>query len=500
MIRILFLFCIFILLSCKPDLNNPNDPTKEDFWTRTFLQSFLLGDSCGNFTAWERRYGSGSYATYGTDFLFLPNGDIVVVGATEDPILPGNSQGITGEFQGTPGVSLNLFLLRLSRNNGDIVWIDYLGQLYSNLNFNPKLSQFANGDLAVSFISIGSGQSVPGLLSPRVANPNSIYVGRHSVDGIRKWYTYLDSPDVGNFLVTTVDPFDRIHLFLVNEGANGHTAFSELPTPQNVSLGSTSDTDILYAILSGEGEGVSQQYISSDSNDFPFNVSYKNGFLYLAGTTAGSISGSSHPAVGIEKPFIAKFNVASSAREFLIYNGNPSTTYGDSRQLVVTDTSILQLVTTNSAWSSVVREPMQNDTEHYAFAQYDLNGSLQWVSFLGNSSFDIPSFEEPPTLLDSRTGLWRNRSRIPNTFVRYTSGSSVATGEGNGAYQIADVYIRPNTGLFESIRYTSNLTSPEARRTDQMKELCTGKMGYMDRIFTTSGTTPTKLGFQTSLE
>ncbi|TGL57719.1 hypothetical protein [Leptospira jelokensis] len=499
MIRILIPICIFILLSCKPDLNNPNDPAKSDFWIRNFIQSLLLNDGCRNFSAWERRYGSGLYATYGTDFLFLPDGDIIVIGATEDPILSGVTEGITGNFQGTPGESLNLFLLRLSRNNGDIVWVDYLGQMYSNLNFNPRLSRFANGDLAISFISTVSGQNVPGLLSPRESNPNSIYVGRHRTDGSRTWYTYLDSVDVGNFLVTAVDGFDQIHLFLVNEGSNGHTAFSELPTPQNSPQGSESDTDILYAILEGNGQGKLQKYIASDYYDFPNNATYLNGSIYLGGVSAGSMNGYIHPTIGQTLPYIIKVNPEGNI-EYLVYNGNPSATYGDSRQLVVTETSILQLITTNSSWSSVVKETMQNDTEHYAFAQYDLNGNLQWVSFLGSSTGDVEMFEEPPTIFESKSGLWRNRSRIPNLFDRYSSGSSVSTGDGSGAYQIADVYIQPNTGFFESIRYTSNFSSPESKRTDQMKELCAGKVGYMDRVFTSTETTPTKLGFQTSIE
>lgn len=499
MVRILIPICFIILLACKPDLNNPNDPAKSDFWIRNFIQSLLLNDGCRNFSIWERRYGTGLYSTYGTDFLFLPDGDIIVIGATEDPIIPGQLQGITGSFQGTVGASLNLFLLRISRNNGDILWVDYLGQFYSNLNFNPRLSQFSNGDLAVSFISIGSGQNVPGLLSPRVANPYSIYVGRHRTDGSRSWYTYLDSVDVGNYLVSGVDGLDQIHLFLVNEGSNGHTPFSELPTPLNTSIGGESDTDILYGILTGDGQGVSQKYITSFNNDFPFNLTFKNGFMYLAGTSAGSMNGYIHPSIGQSLPYILKVNSDGNI-EFIVYNGSTSSSYGDSRQLVVNDTSILQLVKTNSSWSSVVKEPMQNDTEHYAFAQYDLNGSLQWVSFLGYSSADVPMFEEPPTLFESSTSLWRNRSRLPNTFDRYTSGQSVAEGSGTGVYQIADVWISPLTGLFQKIQYSSNLGGTESKRTDQMKELCTGKFGYMDRIFTTESTTPTQLGIQTSME
>ncbi|EOQ90092.1 putative lipoprotein [Leptospira yanagawae serovar Saopaulo str. Sao Paulo = ATCC 700523] len=499
MFRILIPICFIILLSCKPDLNNPNDPARSDFWIRNFLQSLLFNDGCRNFSTWERRYGSGMYETYGTDFLFLSDGDVIVIGATQDPIIPGISEGVTGSFQGTPGVSFNLFLMRLSRNNGDIVWVDYLGQLLSNFNFNPRLSKFANGDLAISFISIGDGQNVPGLLSAREANLNSIYVGRHKTDGSRTWYTYLDSVDVGNFLASAVDGLDQIHLFLVNEGSNGHTAFTELPTPQNSPQGSESDTDILYAILEGNGQGKLQKYISSDYYDFPNNASYANGSVYLGGVSAGSMNGYTHPGIGQTLPYILKVNTEGNI-DFLVYNGNPSTTYSDSRQLFVNETSILQLITTNSSWSSVVKEPMQNDTEHYAFAQYDVNGSLQWVSFLGSSIGDVASFDEPPTIFDSRSGLWRNRSRIPNVFDRYSSGSLVSNGDGSGTYQIADVFIQPATGLFESIRYTSNIPSPESKRTDQIKELCTGKIGYMDRIFTSTETTPTKLGFQTSME
>ncbi|ABZ95370.1 Hypothetical protein LBF_2895 [Leptospira biflexa serovar Patoc strain 'Patoc 1 (Ames)'] len=500
MFRFLLAIFVFLLLSCKLNLNNPNDPKNEDFWVRTVLQSFLLNDGCRNFSAWERRYGTGSYLTYGTDFLFLSNGDIIVVGFTEDPIIPGDTKGITSDFQGTPGSTLNLFLLRLSRSNGDIMWVDYLGQGFSNLNFNPRLHQFTNGDLAISFLAIGNGISLPNMISGKADANKSVYLGRHSTNGNRIWYTYLDSLDIDNYLVTTVDSFDQFHFFVTLVGTNGHASFPELTAVTNSSLGSTSDTDILSGIVNGEGLGRYQTYISSANNDFAFNVTYANGFVYLAGTTAGSISGSTHPNPGTDRPFITKLNVNTGNREFLIYNGHSSASYGDSRQLIVSQNAILQLVTTNLSWSSLVREPMQSDTEHYAFAQYDLSGNLQWLSFLGSDLGDIAIFEEPPTILDLTTGLWRNRSRVPNTISRYSSGSAVSTGEGSSTYQIADVYIQPNNGTFEKIRYSSNLTSPTIKRTDQMKELCTGKLGYMDRIYTTGSTTPTQLGIQTSLE
>ncbi|TGL53501.1 hypothetical protein EHQ55_02635 [Leptospira meyeri] len=499
MLRIISTFALLILVfSCKLNLNNPNDPATNDFWLRNLIQSSLLNNGCANFSQWNRRYGSGTYSTYGTDFQFLPNGDIIVVGITEDPIVSGMPVGVTGSFEGTPGVTKNFFILRLSRNNGDIQWVDYLGESYSSLTFNPKLHLYSNGDLAVSFLAMGIGQSVPSNLSPKADEGMSVYLGRHRGDGSRVWYTYLDTVALGLYLVTTVDNFDRFHFFASNEGSSGHTPFSELPPVQNVSLGGESDTDILYGSVDPYGNGLFQKYITSSGNDFGFNVSYSNGYIYLAGTTDGSVEGTTHPNPGTQLPYITKFNILSGTRDMFVYNGYTSATYGDSRQIVISGTSILQLLTTNLSWSSVIKEPIQSDTQHYAFAQYNLNGSLEWISFLGSSSGDVPNFEEPPTLLDS-TGLWRNRSRVPNTIDRYSSGGSVATGTGSGTYQIADVWIRPD-GIFDRIRYSSNLGGTESKRTDQMKELCTGKIGFMDKVFTTESDSPSQLGFQTSEE
>ncbi|EMY61891.1 putative lipoprotein [Leptospira terpstrae serovar Hualin str. LT 11-33 = ATCC 700639] len=500
MLHRLFLAILFLIaFSCKLNLNNPNDPATNDFWLRNLIQSALLNNSCSNFSQWNRRYGTGNYSTFGTDFQFLPNGDIVIVGITEDPINSGELQGITGSFAGTPGLTKNFFIMRVARNNGDIQWIDYLGEVYSSLNFKPRLHLYSNGDLAVSFIAMGSGQFIPSNISPKADAGMSVYLGRHRGDGSRVWYTYLDSIDLGIYLVTTVDNLDRFHFFITLDGGNGHTPLLELPSIENSSLGSESDTDILYGNIDQNGIGIFQKYISSSGNDFPFNVSYSNGYVYLAGTTDGSVEGTTHPSLGTQLPYITKFNTISGVREIFVYNGYTSATYGDSRQIAVSNTSILQLLTTNISWSTVVKEPIQSDTQHYAFAQYNLNGGLQWISFLGSSSGDVPNFEEPPTLLDS-SGLWRNRSRIPNTFDRYTSGASVTSGTGTGTYQIADVWIRPESGAFDRIRYSSNLGGTVNQRTDQMKELCGGKFGYMDKVFSTESDSPSQLGFQTSQE
>lgn len=496
MLRIFSTFTILILLfSCKLNLNNPNDPATNDFWLRNLIQTALLNNGCSNFSQWNRSYGSGAYSTFGSDFQFLPNGDIVVVGITEDPIISGELMGVTGSFVGTPGLTKNFFMMRLSRNNGDIQWIDYLGEAYSSLNFNPRLHLYSNGDLAVSFLAYGSGHLLPSNLSPKADGEMSVYLGRHRGDGSRVWYTYLDTVALGIYLVTTIDSFDRIHFFTAVEGSFGHTPFSELPPIQNSSLGSSSDTDILYGSVDPYGNGLFQRYITSSGNDFGFNVSYSNGYIYLSGTTDRSVEGTTHPNPGTQLPYITKFNILSGIREMFVYTGYTSATYGDTRQIVVSGTSILQLLTTNLSWSSVIKEPIQSDTQHYAFAQYNLNGGLEWISFLGSDSGDVPNFEEPPTLLDSK-GFWRNRSRVPNTYDRYSSGASVTTGTGSGTYQIADVWIRPN-GIFDRIRYSSNLGGTESKRTDQMKELCTGKIGFMDKVFTTASESPSRLGFQT---
>lgn len=132
----------------------------------------------------------------------------------------------------------------------------------------------------------------------------------------------------------------------------------ELPSIENSSLGSESDTDILYGNIDQNGIGIFQKYISSSGNDFPFNESYSNGYVYFVGTTDGSVEGTTHPSLGTQLPYITKFNKISGVREMFVYNGYTSATYGDSRQFVVSNTSILQLLTTNISWSTVVKEPI----------------------------------------------------------------------------------------------------------------------------------------------
>ncbi|MCG6150556.1 hypothetical protein [Leptospira bandrabouensis] len=495
--RLLILNILIFIFSCKLTLNNPNDPNTKDYWIRAFIQEYLLNDGCRNFAEWNRRYGESTSSTFGADFQFLSNGDIVLIGITKNPIKPGVMNGITGSFEGTPGVAKNLFLMRIARNNGDIQWIDYLGQV-SNPTYNLKLHLFSNGELAVSFIALGSGQSGTGLISPKLSSSaeKSVYLGRHRTDGSRVWFTYLDSASVGANLVTTLDQNDRFHFFAENDGSTSHTPFSELPAIQNSTLGGESDTDIIYGLVDSQGNGVYQRFITSSYNESPSNAVYSNGYVYLAGITAGNLEGSAHPYLGGTLPFITKFNTSTGNREMFIYAGYPSASFDYSLQLVVSNTSILQLLRTTLSWSSVIKEPIQGDTDNYAFAQYDLNGGLQWVSFLGFSSGNVAFYEEPPTLLESN-GLWRNRSRIPTGLGRYTSGESVSFGSGSGDYQLADVWINPNTGYFDRILYSSNISGTENKRTDQMKKLCDGKYGYMDRVFFSESEEPTQIEFQT---
>ncbi|MCW7479658.1 hypothetical protein [Leptospira kanakyensis] len=66
------------------------------------------------------------------------------------------------------------------------------------------------------------------------------------------------------------------------------------------------------------------------------------------------------------------------------------------------------------------------------------------------------------------------------TSSRFTSSPDVSTGEGTGAYTLADVFINPESGTFNRFHYSSNLTLPAMEQTEVMREVCSGKLARLN--------------------
>lgn len=486
-LSIFFLF----LAQCKPDLNNPNDPKSSDFYLQLGLQSALVGNVCNNFSQFQFVYGDGSNDTRGTGILQLQDGNIAIFGFTKAPLVSGQTQGTNGAFT-TAGVN-QAYLMKVSGRTGEIIWIDYLGFMYDSISFLPKLRQFSNGDIAVAFITEGTEQNVSGgPLSNKSGSYFAVYVGRHAIDGRRRWYTYLDTPDMGNFLDYVLDTADNIHIFALLEETLGNTPFEEVSlTGTQVP---TTGTDIAYLKLNGSGAPLRQSILESPANDFVNHVFLVGDAIFLSGTTAGNFAGTSQPFPGNMQPYIARISASTSATDWVSYVGG-NVTFGGVEQLYGTPDSIYALIRTNGSWGTPVVSPV-NDTYHYSLNEVRWDGGQGWHTFFGMTAFDIPAIESPPMNTDRSTGLLRIRTRVSPDQARYDTDLNLVTGSGAGLNQIADIFVNPISGTYQRVNYSSNLATSQRRRTDQILEVCGGnQFYYLNVLQPDSGTLP----FQTEL-
>lgn len=478
-IFILLLSFAFCFSTCKLILNNPSDPTAEDFFETQVLRAFLLSDPCLNFQTWKRNYGTGTNKTTGSDLILLSNGDYLVSGVTRQYIIPGSPTGVTNNFAGTNGTTLNTFLMRVSKDNGDIVWVDYLGEASSENYYKPNLRKYSNGEISVALIVTGASQPSPLNAKSGIGVP-ALFVSRVREDGTRVWYTYLDSPSIGERVVSAMDATNRLHVFVEILAANGHASFVDGPAILNSTLGGGSDTDTIHLAVNENGFMIFQRYLTSSGSDDVYGAEANGNGLFIIGNSTQNIDGTvSHPDVGLPVPFLIKPNELDGTIIWSRYLGtNAEGGYGDPNRILLKDDQIFYLGAARNSYGSRIVEPLvaaEGLYKHFLFSKYNTNGDFLWNSFLGSSSEGIVEFSDSrPMFLSSSQVLFRAHSST--TTGRYNSVPNTFTDQATGVYPIANVFLNPFTGEFDRFVYQSNLASPTQEKTEVMREVCNGKL------------------------
>ncbi|TGL85523.1 hypothetical protein EHQ68_17080 [Leptospira congkakensis] len=497
--KIFFYFALSIVLftsSCKLKLNNPSDPTSQDFFLTNLIRTYLLSDPCLGFQTWKKTYGTGNYKTTGSDLITLSNGDYLVSGITREYIVPGSSTGVTNNFAGSSGITLNTFLMRVSHYNGDILWVDYLGEAVKEVTYKPKLRKYSNGDISVTFIVTGASQPAP-LNAKSGINIPSLFVGRIREDGTRVWYTYLDSDSIGEYVVSAMDTSNRLHVFIENVGS--HLAFVENPPISNSTLGGGADSDVIHLAVNENGGMIFQRYFTSNGSDFIFGAEANANGLFVTGTTAQGANGTIHPNATFQMPFVMKLSETDGTTIWYQYLGTAAEgNYGADRFLVKDD-FIYTIGFGRYTYGSPAEPIVATDgaRKHYIISKLNTSGNVLWNSFLGNATEDVmDTTESEPVLLSNSQLLVRMQTTAING--RFNSTPDFTTGIGSGPYTLADVFVNPQTGTFNRFHYSSNATLPAMEQTDMMREVCSGKMVRLN--YTRFTTAPPIEATQLSIE
>ncbi|MCG6150548.1 hypothetical protein [Leptospira bandrabouensis] len=493
------LFTIFTL-SCKLNLNNPSDPRSKDFFLTNLLKAFLLSDPCLNFQTWKKTYGTGVYKTTGSDLIILSNGDYLVSGITREYIVPGSPTGVTNNFAGSPGINLNTFLMRVSRTNGEIIWVDYLGEAGIEVSYRPKLRKYSNGDISAAFIVKGAEQ--PGTINAKsgVGTTSALFVGRIREDGTRVWFTYLDSASIGDFVVSAMDTSNRLHVFIENLGGSpAHTSFVDGPAISNSSLGGSSDSDTIHLIVNENGAMNFQRFFTSAGGDFIFGAEANANGLFVTGTSSQGANGTTHPNATYQMPFVMKLNETDGTTIWYQYFGTTmELDYGASR-FFLKDDMIYMVGSGRYTYGSPVEPIIGADgtNKHFILTKLNTSGSVLWNSFLGNAAENVmDTTESEPILLSNSQLLIRMQTTAING--QFSSLPDSITGSGSGPYTLADVFVNSQQGTFNRFHYSSNLSLPAMEQTDKIREVCSGKLTRLN--YTRFTTTPPIEATQLSIE
>ncbi|TGL08453.1 hypothetical protein EHQ43_05265 [Leptospira bouyouniensis] len=495
-----FIFIVFLFISCKLKLNNPSDPTSQDFFLTNLIRYMLLSDPCLNFKTWKKTYGTGASKTTASDLVLLSNGDYMVSGVTRQYIIPGSPIGVTNNFAGTNGTTLNTFLMRISKDNGDILWVDYLGEASSEVTYKPKLRKYSNGDISVALIVKGAEQ--PGTLNAKsgIGATSALFVGRIKEDGTRVWFTYLDSASIGEYVVSAIDTSNRVHVFIENTGGTpANSPFVDGPTISNSSLDPGSDTDMIHLAVNENGAMIFQRYFTSSGGDYIFGAEANAYGLFITGTSSQGSNGSTHPNPTYQVPFVMKLNETDGTMLWYAYIGtNAELDYGASR--FVLQDNLIYMIGSGRYTYGTPSEPIvaaDGSNKHFILTKLNTSGATLWNTFLGSSTENVmDTTESEPILLSNSQLLVRTQTTPVNG--RFHSIPDITTGSASGPYTLADVFINSQSGTFDKFHYSSNLNLPAMEQTERIREVCSGKLVRLN--YTRFTTTPPIEATQISIE
>ncbi|WP_411823807.1 hypothetical protein [Leptospira sp. 'Mane'] len=470
----------FALIHCKLNLNNPGDPRSSDYFLAGILNE-LFAPQC---RVWTKSYGSGINLTMIYDLGVLPNGDLVVIGTTNEPLTGGTETKIATNtpFSGSVGVDLNLYIVRISVKTGVPVWIDYLGKPDNSDSARPTIKISQAGEILVGAGALPTELS--NSISPMAGNSTSFLLAKYDQEGKRIWHTYLDSIDLTWPYAFAVDTQNYIHLFLKLNGGNNHSPISEFPSPTNSPSGETAYTDIIYGLLSSEGKPISQQYLQATGSE-EVTVAIRIGdSVYFGGASQNSLSTSNaglHPSPGNQRNFIAKTKVNAShmqETEWSTYVGSSSSLDMRLRRLLEVNGAPFTIGFANDSFGSPAEPILNSGLRNLLYQSFTTKGDSLWHSYIGHSTSSAieglvmtgvnPSNSETiyATTIGQQTG---EKFLVSNT--------SIEANQPNGSpFPITNLRINRNTGKFERIFYEPNKTYPVLYYKSNVVQACTGIM------------------------
>jgi hypothetical protein len=480
---LLIVFFPFFFSNCKLDLNNAGDWKSRSFFETVLLNDFLkpLRSSplCNTSSRWERSFGAGTNKIVVDGFITLPNEDVIIAGFTNEDLGSGRNYN----FSGTVGTTINGFVMRINGVDGSTIWTDYLGTIDGDVGV--KVLRFFNGDILFSYLALSEQSGAISSTANLGISVPSFALARYDFLGTRKWHTYFDSTDLATTNATTIDSNDQIHLLARLNGTNGHLPFSEFPTPSNTALGTASDTDILYGLVSSAGIPKSQIYISSTAGDVPVHIIPFSNFIFISGYTSGNLNGfTGHPSLGNERVFVLRATDSQSIN-WINYRGASSATTTGTPVDFQTDGKDFYILgrTGDNFGTPISAYQGSSPTKNYYFEKIDFSGNTQWLTFLGSNTTTITEGIRIPLFLQETNSLIYSTLLGPSNGTRYTGLGSAETGSGSDILQRVTTKISSKSGIYEKVVFETNDIAPKKSHYTILKEICAGKLFRGERVF-----------------
>ncbi len=274
------------------ETNSPNAPI-----TAGAADTLFSGGSEGFVARFSAELGTLKAATYfggdGLDVVYgvaldPRNGDVLIVGYTESPSLP----GIAGAPQSIAGGDVDAFVARLSPNLDQVYQSTFLGRLGKEYGARVKVRQ---SDRSVFIVGNSTSLTLPG--SAQGAQSTS---AGGTFDGFIASY----SSDLKTLSATTFqggNGFDDIISFWINPSNDevvvaGATTSTNLGNVAGAAQGqSAGGTDVQLARFSGDlGTRYRSSYYGGTANDSPLALEFDpvtNGLLVAGITSSPSLPG-----------------------------------------------------------------------------------------------------------------------------------------------------------------------------------------------------------------
>ncbi|TGK95723.1 hypothetical protein EHQ30_03550 [Leptospira brenneri] len=491
-------FLIIQFQYCKLDLNNPKDPMSKSFM-ETFLWESYLNSLCTPNLRGEVKLGSGSGQVYAYDLLKLKNGNLVVLGATNEALVWSGGSGVGKNYSFTIGPQFFVFLV--NGKTFQIEWLDYLGVLGSGFNSNvshiPHLAEFANGDFVVKTY-VYSTQNTPIPISEKF-NEDSMFFVRFDQKGNRIWQTYLDKGNESldnSFSPIVVDQNDNIHYFFATTSTYYESiGFSEFPPAEQASAGG-SVIETGWALISGNGYPIRQKYLTGE---YGTTIAIRSAVLgphrniVLAGTATGNLvglSGHPYPNYSLFRPITINLSVDNFGISNVSYLGSNNSAISNAlmSSLIAGEDGFFGGGHYYENYGNPVLPAVSNDFRNFIFFKTDWSGNPLWYTFV--STLDDGVSDVYPSVSYLGDNQFRAKLLGMESDVRYTSLNNIESGPGTGANQSLTVRL-DQTGKFTKAYYETNATETgfsagiEARAC----EVCQGRLVRLDTVVTLPSST-----------